>query len=401
MVRCRLEIAFTGKRFFWGGAPTVQLSSHQTPATDNGCSSYNVPQNPPEGDKYLPHLHLNWQLRALLPVLAVLLNGLLLFILATLSLETGERRTVLLVATIGAIAICGVLVLTLSIVFSRPMVELQEKIQRVRDGDLNVTVNFADRTDDIGQLGRNFNQMVTQLRESRAEIERLHKTQMSRAEHLATLGELAAGLAHEIRNPLAGIAGVIDIIARDLPDNSPAREVAQDVRAEVMRVNRIVTDLLETARPKPPEYRSADLNATVEHAVIFARQQALSKPVKVELHKLDKPLIVEHDTGQIHQMLLNLMLNAIQAIDGTGEVNVDVVQRDGLATVSVRDTGKGIKPEHLPNIFRPFYTTKGHGTGLGLSLAKRIVEDHGGKITVASEVGKGTTFEVALPITLA
>jgi signal transduction histidine kinase len=346
----------------------------------------------------LPHLRLNWQLRALLPVLAVLLNGLLLFILATLSLESGERRTVLLVATIGAIAICGVLVLTLSIVFSGPMVELQEKIQRVRDGDLNVTVNFADRSDDIGQLGRNFNQMVKELRESRAEIERLHNTQMSRAEHLATMGELAAGLAHEIRNPLAGIAGVIDIIARDLPDNSPAREVAQDVRAEVMRVNRIVTDLLETARPKPPEYRSADLNATVEHAVIFARQQALSKPVKVELHKLEKPLIVEHDTGQIHQMLLNLMLNAIQAIDGSGEVNVDIVQRDGTATVSVRDTGKGIKPDHLPNIFRPFYTTKGHGTGLGLSLAKRIVEDHGGKITVASEEGKGTTFEVALPM---
>ena len=346
----------------------------------------------------MPPLRLNWQLRALLPVLAVLLNGLLLFILATLSLESGERRTVLLVATIGAIAICGVLVLTLSIVFSRPMLELQEKIQRVRDGDLDATVNFADRTDEIGQLGRNFNQMVTQLRESRAEIERLHNTQMSRAEHLATLGELAAGLAHEIRNPLAGIAGVIDIIARDLPDNSPAREVAQDVRAEVMRVNRIVTDLLETARPKPPEYRSADLNATVEHAVIFARQQALSKPVKVELHKLDKPLVVEHDTGQIHQMLLNLMLNAIQAIDGAGEVNVDIVQRDGMATVSVRDTGKGIKPEHLPNIFRPFYTTKGHGTGLGLSLAKRIVEDHGGKITVASDVGKGTTFEVALPL---
>jgi signal transduction histidine kinase len=92
------------------------------------------------------------------------------------------------------------------------------------------------------------------------------------------------------------------------------------------------------------------------------------------------------------------MLNAIQAIDGSGEVNVDIVQRDGTATVSVRDTGKGIKPDHLPNIFRPFYTTKGHGTGLGLSLAKRIVEDHGGKITVASEEGKGTTFEVALPM---
>jgi hypothetical protein len=355
-------------------------------------------------------LRLNWQLRALLPVLAVLLNGLLLFILATLSLESGERRTVLLVATVGAIAICGVLVLALSVVLSGPMAELQDKIQRVRDGDLNVTVGFADRTDDIGRLGRNFNQMVAQLRESRAEIERLHSTQMTRAEHLATLGELAAGLAHEIRNPLAGIAGVIDIIGRDLPEKSPARSVLKDVKHEVMRVNRIVSDLLETARPKPPEYRAADLNATAEHAVIFARQQTLSKPVNLELHKADASLTVEHDPNQIQQVLLNLMLNAIQAMEdananagagaevGPALVDVDVTQRDGLAVVSVSDTGKGIKPEHLPNIFRPFYTTKGSGTGLGLSLARRIVEDHGGKIEVRSEEGKGSTFEVLLPL---
>ena len=350
----------------------------------------------------MPRLRLNWQLRALLPVLAVLLNGLLLFILATLSLESGERRTVLVVATVGAISICAVLVLTLRIVFSRPMLELQDKIQRVRDGDLSVTVSFSNRSDDIGQLGRNFNEMVAQLRESRAEIERLHNTQMSRAEHLATLGELAAGLAHEIRNPLAGIAGVMDIIGRDLPEKSPARDVLKEVRQEVMRVNRIVSDLLETARPKPAEYRAADLNATAEHAVIFARQQALSQPVMVELHKYDGQLLVEHDTGQIHQVLLNLMLNAIQAMDeaeaGPGVVDVDISTRDGKAVVSVRDTGKGIKPENLANIFRPFYTTKGHGTGLGLSLARRIVEDHGGKILVESEVGKGSTFEVMLPV---
>ncbi len=341
---------------------------------------------------------MNWQLKAILPVLAVLLNGLLLFILATVSLTELERHTVLIVAIVGAIAICAVLLLTLGLVVSRPMLELQDKIQRVRDGDLGVKVNFADRRDDIGELGRNFNQMVKQLRESREEIQRLYRTQISRAEHLATLGELAAGLAHEIRNPLAGIAGVIDIIGRDLPEKSPARDVLKEVKQEVMRVNRIVSDLLETARPKPPECRVADLNSTAEHAVIFARQQALSKPVKVELHKSGGQLLVEHDTGQIHQVLLNLMLNAIQAIEGPGQVDVDVHTRDGVAVVGVSDTGQGIPAEHLPNIFRPFYTTKGRGTGLGLSLARRIVEDHGGKITVQSEPGRGSTFEVQLPL---
>jgi signal transduction histidine kinase len=343
-------------------------------------------------------VRLNWRLKAILPVLAVLLNGLLLFILVTISLGIEERKSVLIVAAVGAICICTVLVVTLGFVVSRPMLELQEKIERVRDGDLNVTVSFADRNDDIGDLGRNFNDMVQQLRESRHEIQRLYRTQISRAEHLATLGELAAGLAHEIRNPLAGIAGVMDIVGRDLPETSPAREVAKEVRREVLRVNRIVTDLLETARPKAAEYRLSDFNATVEHAVIFARQQTLAKPVQVDFVGDAELPPVEHDSAQIHQVLLNLLLNSIQAIDGHGEVRVEVGHADHTASVSVSDNGPGIAPEHLPNIFRPFYTTKGKGTGLGLSLAKRIVEDHGGHIGVTSEVGHGTRFEVTLPM---
>ena len=343
-------------------------------------------------------LRLNWRLKAILPVLAVLLNGLLLFILVTISLGIEERKSVMIVAAVGAILICTVLVVTLGFIVSRPMLELQEKIERVRDGDLDVIVSFADRNDDIGDLGRNFNDMVRQLRDSRQEIQRLYRTQISRAEHLATLGELAAGLAHEIRNPLAGIAGVMDIVKRDLPDSSPASDVVKEVRREVLRVNRIVSDLLETARPKAPEYRMSDLNATVEHAVTFARQQALAQPVKVDF--INDPGLepVEHDSGQINQVLLNLLLNSIQAIDGAGEVQVQVGHVDHSATVTVSDNGSGIAPEHLPNIFRPFYTTKGKGTGLGLSLAQRIVEDHGGHIDVASEVGKGTRFQVTIPV---
>src|SRR6185312_7080577 len=150
--------------------------------------------------------------------------------------------------------------ITLAVVVRRPMLELQDKIQRVADGDLNVQVGFSDRNDDIGDLGRNFNNMVQQLRESRQEIEHLHRTQMSRAEHMATLGELAAGLAHEIRNPLAGIAGVMQIVGRDLPPTSPARAMVKDVRLEIDQINRILTDLLETARPHPPRMMKSNLN---------------------------------------------------------------------------------------------------------------------------------------------
>jgi hypothetical protein len=220
---------------------------------------------------------------------------------------------------------------------------------------------------------------------------------MSRAEHLATLGELATGLAHEIRNPLAGIAGVIEIVSRDLPSTSPARAVIKDVRLEIAQINRIVTDLLETARPHPPQIRLSNLNTTVEHAVMLARQQVLSKPIKIELHKAPDLPEVEHDSDQIHQVLLNLLLNAVQAVSGAGNVNVEIGSQEGYATVAVSDSGRGISPQHFSNIFRPFYTTKGNGTGLGLSLARRIVEEHHGRIDVHSVVGKGSTFTVLLP----
>jgi signal transduction histidine kinase len=341
---------------------------------------------------------INWEIKALVPIACVLLGGMLLFLLATLSWRDPERHLVLLVAGAGAVAICGALLVVLTYTVQRPMVELQQKIAQLGRGDLSASVSFAHRNDEIGDLGRNFNQMVVQLRESREEIERLHRTQMSRAEHFATLGEMATGLAHEIRNPLAGIAGVIEIIGRDLPSTSPARDVVKDVRQEIARINHIVTDLLQTARPHPPKVGKSDLNVTIEHAVMLARQQALARGVDISLQKEPSLPEVEHDSDQIHQVMLNLLLNALQAIDRTGKVDVKISRKNLSAVVEVTDNGRGIPPENLPNIFRPFYTTKGDGTGLGLSLARRIVEDHQGRIDVASAVEKGTTFAVVLPL---
>jgi signal transduction histidine kinase len=348
-------------------------------------------------DSRLGSVRVNWQLKAILPVGFVLLAGLLLFTLATLSLRDPERHAVLIVAGAGAVAICAVSMFVLAYLIQRPMVELQEKMGQVSEGNLDVAVSFSRRNDEIGDLGRNFNHMMQQLRDSREEIERLHRTQMSRAEHLATLGELATGLAHEIRNPLAGIAGVIEIVGRDLPSTSPARAVVKDVRLEITRISRTLTDLLETARPRRPEVRRSNLNTTVEHAVMLARQQVLSRPIKIELQKDPDLPEVEHDSDQVHQVLLNLLLNAVQAVEKTGTVRVEISARADFACVVVSDDGRGISPQNLPNIFRPFYTTKGDGTGLGLSLARRIVEDHHGRIEVSSVVGKGSTFTVLLP----
>ena len=131
---------------------------------------------------------------------------------------------------------------------------------------------------------------------------------------------------------------------------------------------------------------------------MLARQQVLSKPIKIELEKDPQLPNVEHDSDQMHQVILNLLLNAVQAIESAGTVRVVLAARKDNALISVTDSGRGISPEHLPFIFRPFYTTKGNGTGLGLSLARRIVEDHRGKIEVESEIGRGTEFLITLPI---
>jgi signal transduction histidine kinase len=348
-------------------------------------------------DRFVNQVRVNWQIKAIVPVVFVLLGGLLLFTVATVSLGESDRRTVIMLAAAGAVIICGVSIAVLAFLIQRPMIELQEKVALISDGNLDVAVSFSSRNDEIGDLGRNFNHMMQQLRESRREIETMHRTQMSRAEHLATLGELATGLAHEIRNPLAGIAGVIDIIGRDLPESSPARAMVKDVRLEINQINRILTDLLETARPHPPRMMRSNLNTTVEHAVMLARQQVLSRPIKIELEQAPGLGEVEHDSDQIHQVVLNLLLNAVQAIDGAGTITVAISSKEEFAIITVTDTGRGMSDQQISQIFRPFYTTRSNGTGLGLSLVRRIVEEHLGRIEVTSNLGEGSTFEVQLP----
>ena len=342
-------------------------------------------------------VRVNWQIKAILPVVCVLLAGLILFTIATLTLRDPDRDALLLLAGAGSVIVCGVTICVLAYLVQRPMVELQEKMALVSKGNLETAVTFSQSNDEIGDLGRNFNYMVQQLQESRQEIETMHRTQMSRAEHLATLGELATGLAHEIRNPLAGIAGVIDIIGRDLPATSPARAMVKDVRLEIDQINRILTDLLQTARPHPPRMMKSNLNTTVEHAVMLARQQVISKPIRIEIVTAPNLPEVQHDSDQIHQVVLNLLLNAVQSIESNGYVTVKVDSDGECATVTVTDTGRGMSQQQIAQIFRPFYTTKATGTGLGLSLVRRILDEHDGLITVTSEPNKGSTFKVQLP----
>ena len=369
---------------------------------------------------------LGWQWKAIIPIVGVLLLGLIAFQAVVVALDIPSGHWIVIVAAAGAVAICFVTLTVLLVLIERPLEELKKIIGRVREGDFSARVKFSIRNDDVGQLGRQFNEMIQELGENRLEIERLHQGEMARAEHLATLGELAAGLAHEIRNPLAGIAGVVEVMGRELPRESSSRAVLPEVQTEIHHIQAILNDLLAYARPRPPEFHPADLNATVEQAVSLARQQVRTKPIEITLDA-DKSLPrISHDPVQMQQVVLNLLLNGIQAIQNQGKIEV-ALRRELLqastdakritresseggdrfskvagqwewAVIRIRDTGKGIPHDSLSKIFKPFFTTRKEGTGLGLPLAKGIVESHKGIIEVTSEPGQGAQFEVWLPM---
>ena len=339
-----------------------------------------------------------WHWKAITPLIGVLLLGLIAFETIVVALDIPSGHWIVVVAAAGAVAICFVTLSALLVLIERPLNELKKIIRRVREGDLSARVEFSKRNDEVGQLGRQFNEMIQQLAENRGEIERLHQFEMARAEHLATIGELAAGLAHEIRNPLAGIAGVVEVMGRELPKESSSRGVLPEVQAEIPHIQAILSDLLAYARPRPPEFHPADLNATVEQAVFLARQQVRTKPIEIALAPERKRPRIMHDPVQIQQVVLNLLLNGIQAIHKQGQIDVALRQEGEWAVVRIRDNGKGISRESLPKIFKPFFTTRKEGTGLGLPLAKGIVESHKGRIEVTSELGQGAQFEVWLPI---
>jgi hypothetical protein len=232
-----------------------------------------------------------------------------------------------------------------------------------------------------------------------------HDAEMLQAEHLATMGELAAGVAHEIRNPLAGIAGAIEIITKDFPKDHSDREVMEDLRQEVRRIEKVLNDMLAYAKPKPPQFGRADLKDTFARTLHLARQQTGLKSVEFSVQVPPDLPAFRMDTEQLHQVLLNLVLNGVQAIEREGKITVAAKfnapggpgQAD-LVEISVSDTGVGIPPESLERIFRPFYTTKRGGTGLGLSLCRRIIRQHGGTLTVESKLGKGSRFIIRLPM---
>lgn len=227
--------------------------------------------------------------------------------------------------------------------------------------------------------------------------------QLIRSDRLATVGELAAGLAHDLRNPLAGVSGALHVLTDQLPNDHSQHALLSEIQAQIARMNKTLTDLLWHARPPEPQYLPLNVNEVIEQSLWFLPMTSRTRIEVVKRLQADLPLL-HLDPNLFQQALLNILVNARQATPDGGRLLVSTCLRrnrfgkEEVVEVAITDTGPGIPEEDHARIFQPFFTTKTQGTGLGLAIAARLVEQHGGRITVESERQKGATFRITLPV---
>jgi nitrogen-specific signal transduction histidine kinase len=229
------------------------------------------------------------------------------------------------------------------------------------------------------------------------------RERLSEAERLAAAGELAAGVAHEIRNPLAAIVNATTLLhGPELLTSEERASTLDAVRKEARRLNRILSDFLIFARPREPKRLTADIREVVEHVAALIREDP-ARATLVELEtRIDAAVpSFAFDQDQLTQVLLNVALNGVEAMGGRGRLSLEVTRQNGQVLIAVADTGRGMSPEERGRVFEPFFSKKPGGTGLGLTIARRIVDGHGGRIDFESTPGRGTRFTIALPLVAA
>lgn len=284
--------------------------------------------------------------------------------------------------------------------FTRPINELMQAARRVSAGDFDFNLNIA-RRDEMGLLARTFNEMLNGLRGKRELEERLQ-----RAERSALTGRIAAGIAHEIRNPLSFINLTVDYI-RDkyAPVAEAARrdytQLIDSVKEEIVRLNGMVSDFLNFGRPARLKLRALDARELVAEVVTLVRAKAELQQVTINVRKASDEAHADFhfqaDAEQLKTCFSNIAINAVQAMTDGGSLTITLHPQPHNLRVEFTDTGPGIAPEALAQIFEPYFSTKETGIGLGLALTRKLIEDHGGQILVSSEVGAGTTFTIILP----
>jgi len=294
-----------------------------------------------------------------------------------------------------AVAICFFLVRSLS----RPAKALMLAAHQLASGDLAQRVRPDDSTQEIGMLGRMFNLMAASIEERDEQLRQRAQEEVMKSERLAMIGRLAAGVAHEINNPLTGVLTFSHLLREKENLDEQDKEDLDLIINEATRAGEIVRGLLDFARERAVEKELLDVNDVAQQAIrLLGNRKAFQQVVVSEDLASNLPRI-DGDMNQLQQVLLNLSFNACAAMPNGGVLTIGTSLRDGRVCVRVADTGCGIKKEYLDQIFEPFFSTKpvGKGTGLGLSISYGIIQQHDGDLKVESEEGKGTTFTIILP----
>jgi two-component system NtrC family sensor kinase len=328
----------------------------------------------------------------------------------------GAQNKMILFTIIAFLVISMTISISIHRYVTRSVRELVKATKKIAEGDLNYSIPIKTEGE-LAQLASSFNQMTSDLKKADEKLvewgktleqkvdqrtEELRKTQnqLIQSEKMASLGKLAAGVAHEINSPLTGILTYSSLLHKAKKDEDPDKEDLEVIVNETNRCKMIVKGLLDFARQTEPQKVLSDINEVINKSINLISHQASLQSVKIEKKiKPDLPKIMI-DVGQVQQVFINILLNAIEAMPQGGTLTVSSEIEDEMVAIRFTDTGTGISEKDLPKIFDPFFTTKkqGKGTGLGLSVSYGIIERHRGKLEVKSQVGKGTTFTAKLPL---
>lgn len=290
-----------------------------------------------------------------------------------------------------SIVVAGVFAIPLARFITRPVADLVQANRSLMKGDMGVRVEVEGKSE-LAELGRSFNQMAETLQTTQNEL--------LRKETLASIGQLAAGVAHELNNPLGTILLLSDVMYKGTDPGDPRHADLGLVIDETVRCKRIVSDLLNFARQQEVLAQDTDLHALLDQVIANASRREAFRGIRVERAFLPGALVIQADPTQMQQVFINLLNNAAEAIDGEGSITIATREVDeDFVEITVDDTGCGIPEDSLGKIFSPFFTTKGlgKGTGLGLSIVYGIIKMHRGQISVQSQVGTGTAFSILLP----
>jgi signal transduction histidine kinase len=350
--------------------------------------------------------------------------------------EIADMKTIVVLLTATVVAVGVALTIFLVNIFLKPTKMLVRATERIASGDLSHMMEVSAK-DEIGTLASSFNRMITSLKESREKIEEYNKTletkvkertaelenalkslkeaqvQLIQAEKMVAVGQLAAGVAHELNNPLGGILGYSQFALEkirqkpishfDQEDTENFLQYLKDIEQQTKRCRAIIQSLLKFSREsRKEEFEPIDVNSVLRETFIFIKHQLEKNGVKLVERLTESLPPINGQPNQLQQVFTNLILNGVQAMPGGGTLTIHSrTKKDHQAVeISFTDTGLGISEENLDKIFEPFFTTKkvGEGTGLGLSVSYGLIKNHGGEIKVESIKGKGTTFTVILPI---